>query len=307
MAEATLSSVGLDPGAAAASRRHLISRIVIYGLLVLFALVYIVPLFVVVFNSMRTLPEISQNGLIAFPRSFHLEGWPQAWSSFCIGGQCEGMQRYFWNSVMMVVPATIISTMLGALNGYILSKWRFRGSEVIFGMMLLGVFMPGQIALLPWAFLLGQIERLTGLDTANSVYGLVLVHCIQGLSFTTLFCRNYFVGIPDDLVKAARIDGAGFWRIFFKIILPISPPILIVTVIWQFTGIWNEYLFGVVLNSGANQPITSALVALSLNGTTVRTYDVMSAAVLIGALPPLLVYFFGGKYFVRGLTQGAIK
>ncbi|HEY9011957.1 MAG TPA: carbohydrate ABC transporter permease, partial [Devosia sp.] len=192
-------------------------------------------------------------------------------------------------------------TLLGAINGYVLSKWRFPGSEIVFGCMLLGVFMPGQIALLPWAFLLGKI------GLANSVYGLVLVHCIQGLSFTTLFFRNYYMSIPDDLIKAARIDGAGFWRIFWKIIIPLSPPIIIVTVIWQFTGIWNEYLFGVVLNSGANQPITAALVALSMSGTTVRTYDVMSAAVLIGALPPLLVYFFGGKYFVRGLTQGAIK
>jgi glucose/mannose transport system permease protein len=240
-------------------------------------------------------------GLISLPQSFSLTAWPQAWSDFCIGGQCDGVARYFWNSVMMVVPATIISTLLGAINGYILSKWRFPGSEIIFGCMLLGVFMPGQIALLPWAFLLGQI------GLSNSVYGLVLVHCIQGLSFTTLFFRNYYVGIPDDLIKAARIDGAGFWRIFFRIIVPLSPPIIIVTVIWQFTGIWNEYLFGVVLNSGSNQPITAALVALSMSGTTVRTYDVMSAAVLIAALPPLLVYFFGGKYFVRGLTQGAIK
>jgi len=291
----------VDHEAARASRRFVIGRVVIYFLLSFFALIYIMPLLVVVFNSFRTLPEISANGLIAFPQTFRLDAWPQAWSTFCIGGQCEGMQRYFWNSVFMVVPATIISTAMGAIAGYVLSKWKFRGSEVIFGMMLLGVFIPGQIALLPWAFILGKI------GLANSVYGLVLVHCIQGLSFTTLFCRNYFVGIPDDLVKAARIDGAGFWRIFIRIILPISPPILIVTVIWQFTGIWNEYLFGVVLNSGANQPITSALVALALSGTTVRTYDVMSAAVLIGALPPLLVYFFGGKYFVRGLTQGAIK
>jgi len=303
MSDAVLSNPphAVDHEAARAGRRHLISRVVIYFLLTAFALIYIIPLLVVVFNSFRTLPEISKNGLIAFPQTFRLDAWPQAWSEFCIGGNCNGMQRYFWNSVMMVVPATLISTAMGAIAGYVLSKWKFRGSEVIFGMMLLGVFMPGQIALLPWAFILGKI------GLANSVYGLVLVHCIQGLAFTTLFCRNYFVGIPDDLVKAARIDGAGFWRIFYRIILPISPPILIVTVIWQFTGIWNEYLFGVVLNSGANQPITSALVALALNGTTVRTYDVMSAAVLIGALPPLLVYFFGGKYFVRGLTQGAIK
>jgi len=302
VADTTLSSSpGIDLEAGAASRKRLISRIIIYGLLTLFALFYIGPLFVVVVNSFRPLQEISANGLLSLPQSLHLSAWPQAWGEFCIGGQCAGMQRYFWNSIMMVVPATIISTALGAINGYVLSKWKFPGSEIIFGMMLLGVFMPGQIALLPWAFLLGK------LGLANSVYGLILVHCIQGLAFTTLFCRNYFIGIPDDLVKAARIDGAGFWRIFYKIILPISPPILIVTVIWQFTGIWNEYLFGVVLNSGANQPITAALVALSMSGTTVRSYDVMSAAVLIGALPPLLVYFFGGKYFVRGLTQGAIK
>jgi len=302
VSDAVLSSApAIDLEAGRARRRHLLSRVVIYGLLTVFALIYLIPLWVVFFNSFRPLPEISANGLIAFPLSFRLDAWPQAWSEFCIGGQCNGMQRYFWNSVMMVVPATIISTAMGAVAGYVLSKWRFKGSEIVFGMMLLGVFMPGQIALLPWAFVLGQ------LGLSNSVYGLILVHCIQGLSFTTLFCRNYFIGIPDDLVKAARIDGAGFWRIFYKIILPISPPILIVTVIWQFTGIWNEYLFGVVLNSGANQPITAALVALSMSGTTVRTYDVMSAAVLIGALPPLLVYFFGGKYFVRGLTQGAIK
>jgi glucose/mannose transport system permease protein len=301
VAEAVLTSPTEDLEAAAASRRRLISRIVIYGLLALLSIVYLVPLLVVFFNAFRTNAEIGAMGLISLPQSFHLDAWPQAWNDWCIGGMCEGMARYFWNSVFMVVPATIISTMLGAINGYILSKWRFPGSEIVFGCMLLGVFMPGQIALLPWAFLLGKI------GLANSVYGLVLVHCIQGLSFTTLFFRNYYVGIPDDLIKAARIDGAGFWRIFFRIIVPLSPPIIIVTVIWQFTGIWNEYLFGVVLNSGSNQPITAALVALSMSGTTVRTYDVMSAAVMIAALPPLLVYFFGGKYFVRGLTQGAIK
>ncbi|RUU11091.1 carbohydrate ABC transporter permease, partial [Mesorhizobium sp. USDA-HM6] len=225
----------------------------------------------------------------------------QAWSTYCIAGTCQGMQRNFLNSLWMTIPATIISTLLGAVNGYVLSKWRFKGSEILFTSMLLGVFMPGQIALMPWAFVLGK------LGLTNSTYGLILVHVVQGISFTTLFCRNYYVGIPDDLIKAARIDGAGFWRIFWKIIIPLSPPILIVTVIWQFTGIWNEYLFGVVFTSGQAQPITAALVALTASGTTARSYDVMSAAVLIGALPPLLIYLFGGKYFVRGLTQGAIK
>ena len=157
----------------------------------------------------------------------------------------------------MTIPATIASTLLGAINGYVLSKWRFPGSETLFVCILLGVFMPGQVALLPWAYILGN------LGLSNSVYGLILVHVIQGISFTTLFCRNYYVSIPDDLIKAARIDGAGFWRIFGKIILPLSPPILIVTVIWQFTGIWNEFLFGLVFTGGTQQPITASLVALA--------------------------------------------
>jgi glucose/mannose transport system permease protein len=301
MAEATMTAAAFDPGAAAASRRRTLSRVMIYGILLVFAIIYIVPLIVVVLNSFRDQVEIAHNGLIAVPQSFKLDAWFQAWDTYCIAGTCEGMKRNFFNSLYMTIPATIISTLLGALNGYVLSKWRFKGSELLFTMVMLGVFMPGQIALMPWAFILGN------LGLSNSIAGLVLIHVVQGLSFTTLFCRNYYVSVPDDLIKAARIDGAGFWRIFFRIILPISPPILIVTVIWQFTGIWNEYLFGVVFTSGAQQPITSALVALTAGGQTATAYDVMSAAVLIGALPPLLVYFFGGKYFVRGLTQGAIK
>jgi glucose/mannose transport system permease protein len=188
------------------------------------------------------------------------------------------VRRNFYNSLLMTIPATIISTVLGALNGYILSKWRFPGSQTLFACMTLGVFLPGQIALLPWAYILGT------LGLTNSVYGLVLIHVVQGLAFTTLFCRNYY-----------------------RIILPLSPPILIVTVIWQFTGIWNEYLFGTVFTSGREQPITAALVALATSGQTARHFDVASSAVLIAALPPLLIYFLGGKYFVRGLTQGAIK
>jgi len=290
-----------DPAAQVAARAYLVNRIIIYGLLAVFAIIYLLPLAVVIMNSFRPLPEIAANGLINFPRQIQFSAWSDAWSSICINGACEGMKRNFYNSLYMTIPATIISTILGAINGYILSKWRFRGSEVLFTCMVFGVFVPGQIALLPWAFLL----RKLGLQ--NSITGLALVHIIQGLSFTTLFCRNFYISIPDDLIKAARIDGAGFWRIFRKIVLPISPPILIVTVIWQFTGIWNEFLFGVVLTSGKEQPITAALVALSAGETNVRQFDVMSAGVLIGALPPLLIYFLGGKYFVRGLTQGAVK
>ena len=298
MAEAASS---YDPYATSGAGARWRAKTIVYAVLVLFAAYYLMPLVVVILNSFRDLPEIAQNGLIAWPRSFNLKGWFEAWDTYCVGGTCAGVKGNFYNSLRMTIPATIISTAIGALNGYILSKWRFPGSEWIFGAMTLGVFMPAQISLLPWAFILGTLHL------TNSTYGLILVHTIQGLSFTTLFCRNYYVNIPDDLIKAARIDGAGFWRIFWKIILPLSPPILIVTVIWQFTGIWNEFLYGVVFTSGREQPITSALVALSTNGTNVRNYDVMSAAVLIGALPPLLIYFFGGRYFVRGLTQGAIK
>jgi glucose/mannose transport system permease protein len=293
--------IAYDPLATSGSWRRSRAKLGVYLLLGLFAAYYLLPLVVVFLNSFRSLPEIAENGLIAFPRSFSFHAWGEAWSTFCVGGTCGGIQENFYNSLKMTIPATIISTAIGAINGYILSKWRFRGSELLFGAMTLGVFMPGQIALMPWAFILGK------LGLTNTTWGLVLVHTVQGLSFTTLFCRNYYANIPEDLIKAARIDGAGFWRIFRKIVLPLSPPILIVTVIWQFTGIWNEFLYAVVFTSGREQPITAALIALSTNGTNVRTYDVMSAAVLIGALPPLLIYFFGGRYFVRGLTQGAIK
>ncbi|MFN0191633.1 MAG: carbohydrate ABC transporter permease [Aestuariivirga sp.] len=290
-----------DLEAARAARSYLIGRVAIYGFLALFALIYLMPLCVVILNSFRTNPEISANGLIAWPDALLVDAWPNAWGTYCLNGRCEGMAQNFWNSVYMTIPATFISTLLGMLNGYILSKWRFRGSNALFTFMMFGVFMPGQIALMPWAYILGT----TGLN--KTMWGLVLVHVIQGLSFTTLFARNFYVSIPDDLIKAARIDGAGFWRIFWKIIMPLSPPILIVTVIWQFTGIWNEFLYGVVLTTGKTQPVTAAIVAFSQSGQTVREYDVMSAGVLIAALPPLLIYLFGGKYFVRGLTQGAVK
>jgi glucose/mannose transport system permease protein len=295
------SAAAYDPLASGGSGRRIGTKLVIYGLLVLFALYFLIPLVVVVLNSFRSLPDITQNGVLGLPRSLSPANWGEAWSGICIGGTCEGISPYFVNSFKMVIPATIISTIIGALNGYLLSKWRFKGSEVLFGIITLGVFMPGQMVLLPWAITLGY------LGLTNTTTGLVLVHVVQGTSFTTLFCRNYYVNIPDDLIKAARIDGAGFWRIFWRIVLPLSPPILIVTVIWQFTGIWNEFLYAVVFSSGNQQPITAALIALSTGSTGVRYYNVESAAVLMAALPPLLVYLFGGKYFMRGLTQGAVK
>jgi glucose/mannose transport system permease protein len=201
----------------------------------------------------------------------------------------------------MVIPGVLISTALGAINGYVLAKWRFKGSEIIFAMILFGVFMPFQVLLLPMAQTLGWM------GIASSTTGLVFVHVVCGLASTTLFFRNYYVGIPDELIKAARLDGAGFWQIFFKIIFPMSTPIIMVTLIWQFTNIWNDFLFGVVFSAGDSQPITVGLNNLANTSTSVKEYNVDMAAAIIAAFPTILVYVFAGKYFVRGLTAGAVK
>jgi glucose/mannose transport system permease protein len=206
-----------------------------------------------------------------------------------------------WNSAAVTIPATIVSTLLGAIAGYAISLWRFRGDTWIFGIVTLGIFLPQQMRLIPWTFVLRDIGLI------NTLTGLVVIHTIQGMSFTTLFCRNYYVSIPQDLIKAARIDGAGFFRTFFRIVLPLSPPILIVTVIWQFTHIWNEFLYGVTFTNGSQQPVTAALIGLNAAVADVPQYGVQSAAVVLAALPTLLVYLFGGKYFLRGLTAGAVK
>jgi glucose/mannose transport system permease protein len=277
-------------------------RWLLYAVLLAFAVFFLVPLGVVLLNSVRTAQEIGLGSVIGWPQGFAWENYGQAWSRYCIAQRCEGVRNYMWNSLQMTVPATIISTALGALAGYSVSLWRFRGDTIVFTIMLMGVFLPDQMRLIPWALVLRE------LGLTNTVAALVLIHTVQGLSFTTLFCRNYFVGIPPDLIKAAKVDGAGFFRIFWRIVLPLSPPILIVTVIWQFTGIWNEFLYGVTFTTGTQQPITAAIIAISVSSPTdVPQYGVQSAAVLLAALPTLLVYFFGGRYFMRGLTAGAVK
>lgn len=299
MADATHQS--FDPIATGSQACQTRARALVYGSLGFFALLYLSPLLIIMMNTFRPLDEIVREGFISVPSILSPTYWREAWSTFCIGGTCEGVSRYFSNTLLMTVPATILSTALGVVNGYALSKWRFKGDAWVFGVITMGVFLPAQMTLLPWAFVLGNI------GLSNTIGGLVLVHTVQGVSFTTLFCRNYFLAVPDDLIKAARIDGAGFWRIFRRIMLPLSPPILIVCVIWQFTGIWNEFLFGTVFTSGSNQPITSAIVAFSGSGTGERHYNVEAASVIFAALPPLFVYVIGGKYFVRGLTAGAVK
>ncbi|NBR39354.1 MAG: carbohydrate ABC transporter permease [Alphaproteobacteria bacterium] len=283
------------------SIKRLVLRWLLYAILALFAIYYMLPLFVMVTTSLKSLEEIRTGSLISLPRDVTFQAWVTAWSGACSGIKCEGLRPYFWNSVIMAVPAVLISTFIGALNGYAVAQWRFRGANLIFALILFGCFIPFQVVLLPMARLLGQM------GLAGSIPGLIMVHVIYGIGFTTLFFRNYYVTIPPELVKAAKIDGASFFRIFFSIFLPLSLPIIVVTIIWQFTQIWNDFLFGVSFSEAGTQPVTVALNNIVNSTTGVKEYNVDMAAAIIAALPTLLVYVVAGKYFIRGLTAGSVK
>jgi glucose/mannose transport system permease protein len=282
------------------NRLH-VHRLLLWGVLLLFAAWFLAPLYVMLVTSLKDAEQVRAGHLLSLPTDPTFVSWAKAWSSACTGIECRGLQPYFWNSVLMVVPAVLVSTLIGALNGYVLSKWKFRGSETLFAFMLFGVFMPMQVVLLPMSQVLGW------LGIASSVWGLMAVHIIAGLPSTTLFFRNYYVGLPDELIKAAQLDGASFWQIFRRIVLPLSTPILVVTLIWQFTNIWNDFLYGVVFSGADSKPITVGLNNLANTSSSVKEYNVDMAAALIAALPTLFVYVVAGKYFVRGLTAGAVK
>jgi glucose/mannose transport system permease protein len=277
------------------------SRLVVYGLLVFFAAVYLLPLLVMLLTSFKPLPEIYAGNMVALPRHWTVEPWVNAWTKACVGLNCSGIKGYFWNSIKMTVPAVVISTGMGLLNGYVLTKWRFRGANVLFGLILFGCFIPFQIVLIPMATFLGRM------GIASSTTGLVFVHVVYGLCFTTLYARNYYMAFPDELVKAAMIDGARFFSIFWRVLLPNSGPIIIVAVIWQFTNIWNDFLFGASFSTGESAPMTVALNNVVMTSTGEREYNVHMAAAMIAALPTLMVYVFGGRYFVRGLMAGSVK
>jgi glucose/mannose transport system permease protein len=251
-------------------------RVAVYALLGAFALLYLVPALIVVSSAFRTPADVAQHGRLSLPRSLDLAAWGHVWMRSCVSGTCEGIRGNFWNSLAITVPATLTTTALGILNGYIL-----------------GVFLPPQVTLLPWAWTLGT------LNLTNTLAGLVLVHTVTGLAFTTLFARNFFAAIPDDLVQAARLDGAGFWRIFRRIILPLARPIIAVCLIWQFTMVWNEFLFGIAFSTGTRQPVTAALQSFGVGNSAI--------AVLIAAGPPLLVFLLAGRHVVRGLSRGALR
>lgn len=285
-----MNSIKLTPG-----------RIFVYLLLAVFVLYYIAPLYVMLSTSFKPLDEIRTGNLLSLPHSWNTAAWGKAWSTACTGVTCEGLQPFFWNSIKMVIPAVLISTFVGAFNGYVFAHWRFNGSEMVFTALLVGCFIPFQVVILPMARVLGE------LGLANTTAGLIFVHVVYGTAFTTLFFRNYYVGVPEELIKAARIDGAGFFLIFRKVVLPISGPIFVVCIIWQFTQIWNDFLFGIVFASGQSQPVTVGLNNLVNTTTGVKEYNVDMAAAIIAALPTLFVYMVAGRYFVRGLTAGAVK
>jgi glucose/mannose transport system permease protein len=281
--------------------RLTIHRVLLLGTLLLFAAWFLTPLYVMVATSLKDMEQVRSGHLLSWPTAPNFAAWAKAWGSACTGVDCSGLKPFFINSLLMVVPAVAVSTTIGAINGYVLSKWRFRGSETMFALLLFGVFMPFQVVLLPMSQVLGW------LGIASSIWGLILVHILAGLPSTTLFFRNYYVGLPDELIKAAMLDGASFWQIFRRIVLPLSTPILVVTLIWQFTQIWNDFLFGVVFSGADSKPVTVGLNNLANTSSTVKEYNVDMAAAIIAALPTLFVYIVAGKYFVRGLTAGAVK
>lgn len=284
-----------------AIRTGRITRTLIYLVLLLFALFYMLPLYVMLVNSVKPLSEITGGGMMSLPQVWTIEPWQKAWSTAQIGVEPTGLRPYFWNSLSMVVPAVAISTVLGALNGYVLTKWHFKYDTILFGLMLFACFIPFQIVLIPMAAVLGF------LGLAGSTAGLVLVHVVYGIGFSTLYFRNYYAVFPTELVRAAQIDGAGFFQIFWRILLPSSGPIAVVCIIWQFTNIWNDFLFGASFASGDGAPMTVALNNLVQSSTGVKEYNVHFAGAILAALPTLLVYIVAGRYFVRGLMAGSVK
>jgi glucose/mannose transport system permease protein len=284
-----------------ASRKRTFYRWLLFLILGLFGIYYLAPMYVMIVTSLKSMEEIRQGNLMTLPGEIMFDAWKTAWSGRGYAAGDVFLRPFFWNSIKLVVPAVVISTFFGALNGYALTKWRFKGDNLLFLLFLFGCFIPYQAILLPMARTLGMM------GISNSIFGLVLVHTVYGLSFTTMFFRNYYISIPDEMIKAARIDGAGFFKIFFKVLLPISSPIIVVTVIWQFTGIWNDFLFGSSFSFGESAPIQVALNNMVLTSTSVKEYNVDMAAAFIAGIPTLLVYVFAGKYFIRGLTAGSVK
>lgn len=289
------------PAGIAPTRRMNPKRIMVYGGLIVFSIYYLLPLWVMVMTSLKGMPEIRMGNIFAPPMEITFEPWVKAWSQACTGLNCDGLSRGFWNSVAITVPATILSIAVAAVNGYALVNWRFRGSEVFFTILIFGAFIPYQVMIYPIVIILRELGLM------GSVWGLVLVHVVFGMPIITLLFRNYFSSLPPELFKAARVDGAGFWGIFLRVLVPMSLPIFTVAVILQVTGIWNDFLFGVIYTRPDSYPMTVQLNNIVNSVQGVREYNVNMAATLLTGLVPLTIYFLSGKLFVRGIAAGAVK
>ncbi|KKC39577.1 sugar ABC transporter permease [Devosia epidermidihirudinis] len=278
-----------------------ISRIGVYAFLVLAALFFLMPLWVMVVTSLKGMPEIQMRNLFAWPSELTFEPWIKAWDTACTGRDCNGLKPGFWNSVKITAVGTVFSIVIAAMNGYALSFWRYKGANILFGLLLFGAFVPYQVVIYPLILAFRQVGLF------GTFPAIIIVHTIFGMPILTLLFRNFFVSLPPELFKAARVDGAGFWQIFFQIMLPMSVPIAIVAVILQVTGIWNDFLFGTVFAGRENMPMTVQLNNIVQTTTGVREYNVHMAATILTAAVPLAVYFISGKWFVRGIAAGAVK
>ena len=278
-----------------------VARVGLYAFLASAALFFLLPLYVMLTTSLKSMDEIRLGNIFALPLAPTLDAWRAAWSEACTGAACEGVQGGFWNSVRIAVPSTVIPIALGALNGYALSFWRPRGANVLFAILLLGAFVPVQVMIYP------LVRMMAGLGVFGSLPAIVIVHLVFGMPVLTLLFRNYYAALPQELFHAARIDGGGFWRIFWHVMLPLSVPMLVVAAIMQLTGVWNDYILGLVFAGRDNLPMTVQLNNVINTTTGTRLYNVNMAATILTALVPLAVYFLSGRWFVRGITAGAVK
>ena len=279
------------------SRRN----IFLYGTLAFIAIYYAIPLYVMTVTSLKGMPEIRLGNIFSPPLEVTFAPWVKAWSQACTGLTCEGLSRGFWNSVQITIPSVIASIIVASINGYALANWRFKGANVFFTILIFGAFIPYQVMLYPLVIMLREI------GIYGSLGGLIIVHTIFGMPILTLLFRNYFTSLPEELFKAARVDGAGFWGIYFRIMVPMSLPIFTVAVILQVTGIWNDFLFGIVYTGPENYPMTVQLNNIVNSTQGVQEYNVNMAATIITGLVPLTIYFISGKLFVRGIAAGAVK
>mgnify|MGYP001193769326 FL=1 len=283
--------------------RKIISRrnIILYGTLLVVAIYYLIPLYVMIVTSLKGMPEIRLGNIFSPPVEVTFEPWIKAWSQACTGLNCDGLSRGFWNSVLITVPSVIVSIAIASINGYALANWRFKGANLFFTILIFGAFIPYQIMIYPLVILLRDLGIYTKLP------GLILIHSIFGMPILTLLFRNYFTTIPEELFKAARVDGVRFWGIYFRVMMPMSLPIFAVAIVLQVTGIWNDFLFGVIYTKPDTYPMTVQLNNIVNSVQGVKEYNVNMAATLLTGLVPLAIYFISGKLFVRGIAAGAVK